>query len=106
MPGDKVKAWPSEASPLLSDDPVRAGQKSEMKRQLESATDAPPELESQDRAESTPELLNANDAALQAPIHGHVSIPEWHGVGAQAESLSKLRLLWAKRQLMLYWGLN
>ncbi|HZV60139.1 MAG TPA: hypothetical protein VFF42_07340 [Candidatus Eremiobacteraceae bacterium] len=77
-----------------------------MKRQLESATDAPPELESQDRAESTPELLNANDAALQAPIHGHVSIPEWHGVGAQAESLSKLRLLWAKRQLMLYWGLN
>jgi capsule polysaccharide export protein KpsE/RkpR len=112
MPGDKMKAWPSEASPVLSDDPVLAGQIAEMKRQLESATDAPPELESQDRAESTPELLNvpellnANDAALQAPMHGHVSIPEWHGVGAQAESLPKPRLLWAKRQLMLYWGLS
>ena len=83
-----------------------------MKRELEIATEAPPELESPAYAESTPGLLNAsewlsaNDAALQAPMHGHVSIPEWHGVGAQAKSLPKLRLLWVRRQLMLSWGLS
>jgi len=80
----------------------------EMKRQLETATEAPPQLESQDGAGSkpelldVPELLNADDVGLQAPNHGsNLSLPEWDAVRTQARGLPQLRLLWAKRQLML-----
>ena len=79
-----------------------------MKRQLETATEAPPQLESQDGAGSkpelldVPELLNADDVGLQAPNHGSkLSLAEWDAVRTQARGLPQLRLLWAKRQLML-----
>jgi hypothetical protein len=62
-------------------------------------------LESQDGAESTPELpdapalentpafSHANDAGLQAPIQADVSLPEWEAARIQARGLPKLRLL-------------
>jgi hypothetical protein len=96
------------------DDLVFAERKAEMKRQSEDAREAPPELQSQDGADAesaaellnAPELLNANDAELQAPIHGDVSLPEWHEVGSPARGLPKLlRLLWAKRQVTLHWAM-
>jgi len=83
-----------------------------MKRELEIATEASAELESQARAESTPEslnaleLLNSNDAALQAPIQGDVLLPEWGAVRTQARRLAKLRLLWAEQRLTLNWALT
>ena len=82
-----------------------------MKRQLETATEAPPKLESQNGAESAlellnspellnaPELLSANDAGLQAPTHDDVSLPEWDARRTQAQGLAKVRLRWAKRRL-------
>jgi hypothetical protein len=94
--------------PFSLHDLVFAGRKQKMKRQLETATEAPPQLESQDGAGSkpelldVPELLNADDVGLQAPNHGSkLSLPEWGAVRTQARGLPQLRLLWAKRQLML-----
>jgi hypothetical protein len=92
--------------PLSLHDLVFAGRKIEMKRQLETATEAPPQLERQDGAGSKPELLNADDVGLQAPNHGSkLSLPEWDAVRTQPRGLLQLRLLWAKRQLMLNWGM-
>jgi hypothetical protein len=82
-----------------------------MKRQLETATEAPLKLESQDGAESAPELLNApklvgaNDGGLQAPGYGAVSLLERQAVRTQPSGLPKLRLLWTKRQVTLHWAM-
>jgi capsule polysaccharide export protein KpsE/RkpR len=92
------------------------GGKAEMKRRLENATQTPSDLVSQDGPESTPELLNApdlpdapelltiDDAGLLTPIQADLSLPEWGAARAQSASLRKLRLLWSRRQLMLYWA--
>jgi hypothetical protein len=97
----------NEAPPSL-DELVFARREVEMKRRLETATEAPPELVHPEGAESTPELpnvpefLNADDVGLQAPNHGSkLSLPEWDAVRTQARGLLQLRLLWAKRRLML-----
>lgn len=76
-----------------------------MKRQLETATEAPSELESQVGAESMPELLNANDAGPQAPIRGGVSVPECDATRTCTRGLPTLQSLWAERQLILHCGL-
>jgi capsule polysaccharide export protein KpsE/RkpR len=82
-----------------------------MKRQLETITEAPLKLESQDGAESAPELLNApelvgaNDAGLHAPGYGAVSLLERQAVRTQPSGLPKLRLLWTKRQVTLHWAM-
>jgi capsule polysaccharide export protein KpsE/RkpR len=49
--------------------------------------------------------LTAKEAVLQAPIQAVVSLPEWDAVRTEAASLRKLRLLWAKRRLILWWAL-
>jgi capsule polysaccharide export protein KpsE/RkpR len=101
----------SDGAPPSLDELVFAGRKAEMKRQLETTTEAPLNLESQDGAESAAEFLNApalvgaNDAGLQAPTHGDVSVPKWHAVQTQPSGLPKLRLLWTKRQVTLHWAL-
>jgi capsule polysaccharide export protein KpsE/RkpR len=89
-----------------------------MKRQLEAAIEAPPKYESLDGAKLKPELLNppdlqdapelltANEAVRQAPILDDVSLAEWHAVRRQSARLRKLRLLWAKRELILCWALT
>jgi capsule polysaccharide export protein KpsE/RkpR len=73
-------------------------------------------LESADGAESAPKLLNApdlldapelltgNDAGLLAPIDADVSFAEWDAARTQLSRLQKSRLLWANRQLILYWA--
>jgi len=106
-----AKCGLSDAAPLLPDELVFAGRVVEMKRQLETATEAP-ELESQDGAASkpellnVPELLNTDDVGLQATDYrSKLSLPEWGAVGAQARGLPQLRLLWGKRQLMLNWAM-
>ena len=82
-----------------------------MKRQLETATDAPPKLESRVGAELTPELLTAselvgaNDAGLQAPDDDAVSELERQAVRTPTRGLPTLRLLWAKRHAMLRWAM-
>jgi hypothetical protein len=92
-------------------------QKTEMKLQLETATAAPPELDSRDGAESgpelpsppdlvnEPELQHANDAGLQAPIQAEATLAKWELTGIKARGLAQLRLLWAKRLIALYWAL-
>ena len=82
-----------------------------MKRQLEGASEAPPELQSPDGTGSAAELMNAskllntNDTGLQAPIQDDVSLPEWNGRQRQARGLANLRLLWVKRQVTLHWAI-
>jgi capsule polysaccharide export protein KpsE/RkpR len=79
-----------------------------MKRQLETATEAPPELQSHDSADSTPEvpiapeLFKANDVRLQAPGEVAVSVLGRQAVRTQTRGLPALRLLWAKRQITMY----
>jgi capsule polysaccharide export protein KpsE/RkpR len=98
--------------PPLLHDLVFAGRKTEMKRRLETATEAPPESVHPEGAESTPELpnvpelLNADDVGLRAPNYGSkLPLPEWDAVRTQPRGLLQLRLLWAKRQLMLNWAM-
>lgn len=90
-----------------------------MKRQLETQIEAQPEvqLECAGVAESAPKLLNApdlldaagllttNDAGLLATTEADVAFAKWDAVRTQAAQLRKLRLLWAKRELILYWAL-
>jgi len=93
-------------------DLVFAGRKAEVKRELETAIEAQPELKKPDGAESTPELQNApelvhaNDAGLQAPIRGAVSVPEWDAKQNQVRGLPKLLwLLWINRHVTLQWAM-
>ena len=79
-----------------------------MKRELETAIEAQPELKKQDGAESAPELrkapelVHANDAGLQEPIRGAVSVSEWDAKQNQARGLPKLLwLLWINRHVTL-----
>jgi hypothetical protein len=81
-----------------------------MKRQLETATEAPPDLQSHDGADSTPEVLTkpelfkANDAGLQVPDVA-VSVLERQAARTQPGGLLLLQLLWAKRQVTMQWAL-
>ncbi len=93
-----------------------------MKQQLETATEAPPELESQDGGDSTatvltapelrqaevlttPELVKVNDVRLTAP--GDVAVPVLERQAAQTwpSGLLLLQLLWAKQQVTMHWAL-
>jgi capsule polysaccharide export protein KpsE/RkpR len=88
-----------------------------MKWQSEDASEAPPELPSQDGAELAAELLDApelqnapespkaNDAGLQAPNHADLSLQKGGTRRMQTQDLPKLRLLWAKRQVTLHWAM-
>lgn len=81
-----------------------------MKRQLETTTQAPPELEIQDGAESTPELLSApqllsaSDTALQPPMQTRPTLPQ-SDAPTQALGFPKLRLLWANRHVTSQWAI-
>jgi capsule polysaccharide export protein KpsE/RkpR len=82
-----------------------------MKRQLDTATEAPPELQNHDGADSTPEVLTApelfkaNDVALQAPGDVAVSVLERQAARTQPGGLLLLQLLWTKRQITMQWAL-
>jgi hypothetical protein len=82
-----------------------------MKRQLETATEAPPELQSHDGADSTPEVLTApelckaNDMGMQAPGDVAVSVLEPQAARTQPGGLLLLQLLWAKRRVTMQWAL-
>jgi hypothetical protein len=109
-PINGVKCGLSNAAPPSLDEVVFARREVEMKRQLETATDAPAKLESRVGGELTPELLTgselvgANDAGLQAPDDDAVSVLERQAARTQTRGLPALRLLWAKRQIMLRWA--
>jgi hypothetical protein len=75
--------------------------KTAMKRQLETATEVPPELESRVGAESTPRLPDASgllsgiDAELQALVQADAAFAERRAERKQVGILPTLRLLWA-----------
>lgn len=107
-----MKAWACDAAPFSFGDLIFAGRKAEMRRQLETAIEASLELKKQDDARSTaglldaPELPNASDAGLQAPMRGAVSVSESDAGQNQVWGLPKLlRLLWTKRQVTLQWAM-